>query len=54
MTPSPGRQLDTDSTMEDPRRPVLLMGLGNGQSYGAFEQAPRFKNGHTEKAPPGK
>jgi hypothetical protein len=30
------------------------MGLGNGQSYGAFEQAPMFKNGHTQKAPPGK
>jgi hypothetical protein len=40
MPPCPGRHLDTDAAMEDPRSPVLLMGLGNGQSYGAFEQAP--------------
>jgi hypothetical protein len=40
--------------MEDPRSPVLFMGVGNGQSYGSFEQAPMFKNGHTQKAPPGK
>jgi hypothetical protein len=54
MPPCPGHHLDTDAGMEDHRSPVLLMGLGNGKSYGAVEQAPTFKNGHTEKAPPGK
>jgi hypothetical protein len=54
MPPCPGRHLDTDSAMEDPRIPVLLMGRGNGQSYGGFEQTPMFKNGHSQKDPPGK
>jgi len=54
MPPCPGHHLDTDAAMEDHRSPVLLMGLGNGKSYGAVEQAPMFKNAHAQKAPPGK
>ena len=54
MPPRPGHHFDTDDDMADHRSPVLFTGLGNGKSYVAVEQAPTFKSGHTQKAPPGK
>ena len=54
MPPRPGKCRDTDDDMQDHHSPLLLQGLGGNGSYVDFEQPPKFKNSHTQKAPEGR